>query len=127
MPTYSYRCNKCNTEFDRVLRIANYKDPQDCPECGEGQAQKLVVPVNFNLPGDGFPGKNNRIAGQMVRKNRRIDLKQNEKKFYESPLTLVPNVEGERTDSWVDAAKLARDKGKDSSGYEKRAKKELRP
>jgi hypothetical protein len=38
--------------------------------------------------------------------------------------SLAPNVDGERTDSWSDATKLAKSKGKDTSGYEKYARKE---
>ena len=124
MPTYSYRCTKCEVEFEKMLRIANYKDPQDCPECGTGPAKKLITVVNFNLPGDDFPGKNNRIAGQMRRKNNRLDKKQDERKFYEKKMTLAPNVEGEQTDSWGDAAKLAKEKGKSTAGYERLARKE---
>jgi len=124
MPTYAYRCPECGHEFDKILRISQYKDPQTCPECGHSPAKKLITPFNFNLPGDDFPGKNNRIKNQMRKKNERLDKKQNERKFYEKPMTLAPNVDGERTNSWSDAAKLAKDKGKDTSGYERLAKKE---
>ena len=34
MPTYTYHCDACDTPFERVLRMSQSKDPQECPECG---------------------------------------------------------------------------------------------
>ncbi len=36
-------------------------------------------------------------------------------------MTLVPNVEGERVDSWGEASKLAKAKGKETTGYDRMA------
>jgi putative FmdB family regulatory protein len=123
MPIYEYQCVACDDQFDRMLPIACYKDPQDCPECG-GATKRLVSAVNFNLTGDGWASKNGRIKKQMAEKNRRLDAKQAEMKRDAPGMTLAPNVEGERVDTWSEAASLAKSKGKDSSGYEKRASKE---
>lgn len=37
MPTYEYRCEKCNHEFESVLPIGKMNQPIDspCPSCGE--------------------------------------------------------------------------------------------
>ncbi len=37
MPQYDYRCNKCEHEFLRVLRMDNREEPlsEPCPECEE--------------------------------------------------------------------------------------------
>ena len=125
MPTYSYRCDDCELDFDKILPISRYDEPQDCPDCGAGPAKKMVTRPNFILKGDGWAGKNNRIAGQMRKKNQRLDAKQRERSRSSSGgVTLAPNVEGERVESWSDASKLAKSKGKDTSGYDRLAAKE---
>ena len=125
MPTYSYQCGECELYFDKILPISRYKEPQKCPECDAGPAKKLVTKPNFILRGDGWAGKNNRIAGQMRKKNQRLDAKQSERrKSGSGGVRLAPNVDGERVGSWSEASKLARSKGKDSSGYDRMAAKE---
>ena len=123
MPIYEYSCQACDDTFDRMLPLANHKDPQDCPSCG-GATKKMVSAVNFNLAGDGWASKNGRIKRQMAEKNRRLDAKQAEMKRDAPGMTLAPNVEGERVGSWSEAGRLAKSKGKDTSGYEKLARKE---
>ena len=125
MPTYEYRCDGCDGVFTKILRIAEYRDPQDCPECGAGPAKKMISGGSgFILRGDGWAGKNGKINNQMRAKNRRLDAKQRERRHDAPTATLRPNVDGEQVGSWSDAAKLAKSKGKDSSGYEARARKE---
>ena len=124
MPTYEYQCEKCDHAFERSLRIAQYQDPQDCPECGEGPAKRMISGgVGFILRGDGWAGKNNRVKSQMREKNNRLKGKETEWKKDASP-SLTPNVEGQQVDSWSEASQLARSKGKDTSGYDKLARKE---
>jgi putative FmdB family regulatory protein len=124
MPTYNYHCDACDTPFERILRMSQSKDPQECPECGASPARKTILSVSFILKGDGWAGKNNRIAGQMRKKNQRLTQKQNEQKRDAPAVTLAPNVGGERVDSWSEASKLAASQGKDTSGYESRARSE---
>lgn len=33
MPIYDYKCPSCEHEFEKNVKMANYQDPQDCPEC----------------------------------------------------------------------------------------------
>lgn len=122
MPTYSYHCDDCGLDFDKILPISLYNEPQNCPDCNEGPARKMVTATNFILRGDGWAGKNNRIAGQMRKKNQRLDAKRAERKNDGSGgVRLAPNVEGQRVDSWSEASKLAKSKGKDTSGYDRLA------
>jgi len=123
MPTYAYHCDDCDLGFERLLPIRQYDDPQDCPDCGKGPANKVVTMTNFILKGDGWAGKNSRIKGQMARKNARLKSKETDYKN-DARIALAPNVDGERTGSWSDASKLAKSKGKDTSGYDKLARKE---
>lgn len=113
MPNYDFICLKCERPFERFLRISENSAPQTCPECG-GAAEKQVSATSFVLKGDAWPGKAIQVRGQMERKNRRLDAKMRERP---SPATLAPNVDGERTETWADAQKLAKDKGKDTSSY----------
>ena len=127
MPTYSYKCEACGEDFDKFLsRISMCDDPQDCPSCGEGPAKKVFAAggVGFILKGDGWSGKNHAIKRQMAQKNRRLASKKTEILRDAPSVTLAPNVDGERVGSWSDASKLAKSKGKNTSGYDKRAQKE---
>jgi putative FmdB family regulatory protein len=125
MPVYAFRCDACEYEFDRILPLSRYEDPQTCPECGEGPAARRFTPPNFILKGDGWDGKNHTISREMAKKNERLDARQ---KSQPTPgMRLAPNVDGQRVDSWSDAAKLAKDKGKDTTAYEHRAAQEKKP
>lgn len=127
MPTYPYECQSCEHQFELVMKMSEYdtsvKPP--CPECGaEERSVRIFTPPMINFSGDGWTTKNNRVAGQMRRKNERLAEKEREQKGDGAIPTLQPNVGGERTETWSDAAKLARSKGKDASGYESYARKE---
>ena len=123
MPTYSYECQDCEADFERILPLAEYKAPQTC-DCGSDNTQKLITAVGLNFPGDGWASKNGRIQRQMVEKNKKLAKKEKDYKRSGRIPTLVPTVNGEQTESWSDATKLAKDKGKDTTGYEKFARKE---
>jgi len=41
MPTYDYKCKDCGHSFEKNVHVAEYKDPQTCPECS-GEAVKQV-------------------------------------------------------------------------------------
>jgi len=120
VPTYEYKCNNedCEAYFECSMTISEYRKSkdQDCPECGSG-TRRVITTCNFVLQGDSWPGKANRINTQMKARQNRLSKRQKERKR-ESPVAgLMPNVGGERTESWKDAQKLARDQGKDSLSY----------
>lgn len=35
MPLYEYHCKTCGHMFEEMRSMAQYKDPYDCPVCGE--------------------------------------------------------------------------------------------
>ena len=46
MPAYTYHCNSCNHDFEKVLKIADRDLPtqEPCPSCNaEGQVQKTIL------------------------------------------------------------------------------------
>lgn len=122
MPIYDYECPKCGAEFDRMLPISRYDEPQTC-DCGE-TAKKVISAVGFILKGDDWPGKNLRIKGQMAQKNKRIVARQDQMKREAPAVTLAPNVNGERVDSWSDAQKLASSKGLNADSYTAKVREE---
>lgn len=125
MPTYTYECNACELEFDELVPLATYQDPQPCPTCKNLSERVLghyFPGVVFK--GDAWATKNNRVAGQMANNRKHAGEKQYELKMDGAIPQLAPNVGGERTNSWGDAAKLAKDQGKDTSGYDRLARKE---
>lgn len=125
MPVYAYHCPNCSLDFDVTKKMSLSDRAEPCPEC-QGETKKSVVQTSFILRGDDWAGKANKIAGQMRKKNERLTVKQAEQKRDAPGMTLVPNVDGERVDSWKEAGKLARAKGKSTTGYEQMATKEAR-
>jgi putative FmdB family regulatory protein len=122
MPIYSYECRTCSTSFDRSVSRSEHSAPQQC-ECG-GEGVRVVGDVGFVLKGDGWAGKNQKIRGQMALKNQYLDAKSRERRNDAPGMRLAPNVNGERVDSWGEAAKLAKSQGLDSSTYVERARQE---
>jgi len=116
VPTYDFKCSKCHDEFERRLSIHD-DTPQTCEKCG-ATANRQISVASFILKGDDWPGKVNRIGGQMREKNARLDAKQAERKKEAPVAKLVPNVGGEQVGTWQEAKKLAAEKGKDTSTYE---------
>jgi putative FmdB family regulatory protein len=52
MPTYSYRCDTCNHQFDAVQRFTD--DPlTECPECG-ASIRRVIQPVGVVFKGSGW-------------------------------------------------------------------------
>lgn len=123
MPTYSYLCEACENSFEMSRPMAESGDPQPCPECG-GNGKRTIGPTNFILKGDGWPGKNIKISGQMAFKNRVLDKKQNERKREAPGLKLAPNVGGERVDSWTEAKSMAQSQGKNTMSYDAKIREE---
>ena len=64
----------------------------------------------------------------MKRKNRRLSSKEEDFKRNDPAMqiSLAPNVDGERVDSWEDAKKLAVSKGKDTTLYDSYIRKSKR-
>jgi len=121
---YHYKCSDCNHEYTCNVPMSEHKIPQPCPECST-ENMKLFKPcVNHVFKGDGWSTKNERIKKQMRKKNEKLDARTNEMKRDAHNVTLAPNVDGERVDSWTDAQKLAKSKGKETKSYEQHIAKE---
>lgn len=43
MPTYEYRCGKCNKEFSLILSIKDHDAKKaKCPHCGSKRLEQLI-------------------------------------------------------------------------------------
>ena len=52
MPIYEYRCKKCSTQFEMLLRSSD-KPPTRCKECG-GRLEKLISSSAIQFKGEGW-------------------------------------------------------------------------
>jgi len=124
MPIYEYRCNFCRSSFEELLTFSKSKDLQECPQCESFDTVKVISKSQVIFKGDSWGDKNAKIKKQMSRKNARLDKKQYAMKRDAPAVKLAPNVDGERVDTWSEASKLAKSKGKDTKLYDKNARKE---
>jgi putative FmdB family regulatory protein len=124
MPEYAYRCSddECGTAFFKTLAIANRNEPQECPDCGAVGKKQIAEGVGGVLRGDVWPGKNIRIKRQMAQRRAQVGEREHQLKMDGPQIALTPNVDGEQVDNWDEAAKLAASKGKDTRGYEQKAR-----
>ena len=67
MPTYSYKCNKCDYEQDHSCRFANRPDSIDCSECG-GSSKRVfrVSNAQSNDPHTKVERKSTRTNGLVM-------------------------------------------------------------
>lgn len=59
MPMYSYRCAKCGHAFDKLVRMSEVLQKQDCPKCEVPAEKQLTAPGGFDLRGTGWYSKGN--------------------------------------------------------------------
>lgn len=126
MPTYDYQCQTCDHRFSAVLPMSKSTEIPLCDSCGAPNVKKLVSSSpNVIFAGDDWATKNNRIRGQMAHKNKILDAKQAVLKREAPPVKLVPNVKGERFDSWSEAKKYAGSEGCNTSSFDSYVRKEV--
>jgi putative FmdB family regulatory protein len=53
MPTYNYRCDACQAEFEKEQRISE-APVKKCVKCGKNKARRMIVSGNFILKGGGW-------------------------------------------------------------------------
>lgn len=56
MPTYQFRCQECETEFEDVHRMSE-PHPEECPACKGPVKQIITGGLGFQLKGYGWFGK----------------------------------------------------------------------
>ena len=68
MPTYSYRCTECATEFD-IQQAFTDDSLSVCPNCG-GQLRKLFHAVGVSFSGSGFYRNDSRAGETKAREKK---------------------------------------------------------
>lgn len=68
MPTYNYRCTKCEKIFD-AFHSMMCTDPQHCPECG-ATGTKLLSASSIIFKGSGFYSTDYRDSGYIEAKKK---------------------------------------------------------
>jgi len=51
MPIYEYRCQDCETAFEKLVRA--FREDVSCPECGSASLERLLS--TFAMSGAGSP------------------------------------------------------------------------
>ncbi len=126
MPTYDYRCNKCES-VEEYIHLMSENPEIKCSECEE------VMERMFSPNGGGFIFKGGTEVihdrEKRARKKRSEELKVKQLRHKHDSPKPQPNVAGHRTDSWADAQKLAKEAGMNHESYtpfvEKEKKKKI--
>jgi len=64
MPTYTFRCSECGAVFDKILRVAQYNNPQSC-SCGCEAKRIIVAPaIRTDISGYRCPVTDKWIEGR---------------------------------------------------------------
>jgi putative FmdB family regulatory protein len=54
MPIYEYECQTCQHRYDKLLRIAEADNPQECPQCRSSESKRRITGGHFELKGGGW-------------------------------------------------------------------------
>lgn len=116
MPTYDYRCESCGSVQEEIHSI-KISPEIECKECGSKPMERLISKnISGFITGD-TEAKLWKEKRYRKKKNADLGIRQIER--YGSGPQLTPNVDGQEVNSWSDAKKLAKDKGKNTSSYDK--------
>jgi len=88
MPTYGYRCKKCEHQFEIVQRMSD-EPIKVCPECS-GALTKILFPVGVVFKGSGFhvndyPSSGSRVSSQVDKAAETKSVKTEETKTEAKP------------------------------------------
>lgn len=50
MPIYHYKCPNCTTEYDQFLKLADYKTPVACHNCGHIGEKVITAQIQRDEP-----------------------------------------------------------------------------
>jgi putative FmdB family regulatory protein len=115
MPTYDFHCEGCDLFFEEDAPVGVWV--AECPSCQDSAKRRAGMP-GVSFTGSGWSSKQIRMSRQMAEKNARLDKGMNERRGDGEVPVVVPNVGGERVDSWKEAQKLAASKGLRAETYE---------
>lgn len=79
MPTYTYKCTKCENEQDEFHSMTE-KPIINCSICAAVCEKQFSPSCNFVLKGSGFPSKEFKFKDQMLAKNKKMGEKMSDRK-----------------------------------------------
>jgi putative FmdB family regulatory protein len=121
MPTYEYLCDSCGFEKEEVHSMK--ENPVfSCPECQTAMTRQISLP-GFIIKG-GTPAMDWKEERYRMKRSNDMGVRQIER--WGGGQRALPNVAGIETDSWSDAAKLAKEAGINTATYEPMIEKEKR-
>lgn len=110
MPIYVYDCSKCDHEFELTRPMSEYKDPGNCPQCGNVGEKIVTMPYGFigtkvenaeYNPAFGCIVKNKRHRNYLAESKNLVEIGN------ENPNTMHKNFDKQRADKrkkvWEDA------------------------
>lgn len=114
MPKYTVICKSCDTSKDIVHSIKQ-EVSVSCDSCGTAMVKTIGNP-SIHLKGDNWTGKLLKEKELRTRNSHHLGRKQ---RLEHTPDKVLPNVDGQVVSSWSEAKKLAKDKGYNTSSYDK--------
>lgn len=75
MPTYVFKCPACGHDFERILRLAEYDSPQQCPQCAAIAERRVCAPAvrgdyaPYNCPVTGKPIEGRRAHEENLKRH----------------------------------------------------------
>lgn len=126
MPSYDYKCPICGN-IEEIVHSIKESPVIICDKCSGGKEKPMERLIsgspNFIIKG-GTPASHWKEKRLRNKNNKDLELRQIDR--YGTGPKLQPNVEGQMVESWSDAAKLAKDKGKNAESYNTLIEKEKR-
>lgn len=121
MPSYDYKCPSCGFQEEYIHSIKASPEYL-CPKCNTVMGRL----ISRNTTGFIFKGGTETMSWKekRIRMKRSNDLGVKQIDRYGGGPKLRPNVAGHETETWSDAAKLAKEAGMDSSTYDAHIEKE---
>jgi len=52
VPIYEYRCQRCGSRFEKLVRLAQADQPVVCPNCGADATERLLSAFSARTTGE---------------------------------------------------------------------------
>ena len=92
MPTYTYRCDNCGIQFEKVQKFVDQPLTR-CPECDKKALKKVYTPVGIVFKGSGFYATDHRSPSGIKYGSKNSEEKAPETKAAESTTESKPAVD----------------------------------
>ena len=115
MPTYEYKCTKCNVVEEHVHSITDSPEVK-CTACGEIMQRMISLNNGGFIMKGGTPAIHWKEKRLRMKKREEVGIRQQRTHAGKGP-KIQPNVAGMEVDSWSDAQKVAKEAGLNHESY----------